>query len=262
MKSLQWILVSLGLFSGAAVACAQAQTGSGTATPSAGGILRGTGATGVLTLQTTVGGVPQGVKGAPYSADVVHVTDRVLADGNRIHTESHARVFRDSEGRTRNENEWSMGGVKRLRVIILDPIEQINIILDPEAKTANVHHFNFPKPSADRMVQQRAPGTIQVSPGPKSTLTTEDLGTKDWEGLTVTGRRDRQTFDAGSIDNEKALTTVTEHWTSPTLHVPVFTSRDDPRTGLTTMRLTNIQLGEPDPLLFQVPSDYTVKEPH
>jgi len=34
----------------------------------------------------------------------------------------------------------------------------------------------------------------------------------------------------------------------------------DPRIGEITYKLTDIQRGEPSPILFQVPADYTVKE--
>ena len=36
--------------------------------------------------------------------------------------------------------------------------------------------------------------------------------------------------------------------------------RSDPRMGKTIFQFTNIQRGEPDAALFQVPSDYTVKQ--
>ena len=54
----------------------------------------------------------QGIKGVPYSADVITETTRVLADGNRIHQEMHGKQFRDSEGRTRTETEFQMPGRK------------------------------------------------------------------------------------------------------------------------------------------------------
>jgi hypothetical protein len=40
----------------------------------------------------------------------------------------------------------------------------------------------------------------------------------------------------------------------------LLTKRTDPRSGESTMRVTNIQRSEPDPSLFEVPSDYTIKQ--
>jgi hypothetical protein len=54
--------------------------------------------------------------------------------------------------------------------------------------------------------------------------------------------------------------TVNERWYSPELQTVVLSKNSDPRMGETTYRLTNISRGEPDPSLFQVPTDYTVKE--
>ena len=45
------------------------------------------------------------VKGAPYSAQAITETTRTLADGNRIRRETSANVYRDSEGRTRRDQE-------------------------------------------------------------------------------------------------------------------------------------------------------------
>jgi hypothetical protein len=42
--------------------------------------------------------------------------------------------------------------------------------------------------------------------------------------------------------------------------VLVLTDRKDPRNGDSTYRLTHIERDEPAASLFQVPSDYTIKE--
>jgi hypothetical protein len=67
-----------------------------------------------------------------------------------------------------------------------------------------------------------------------------------------------RTIPAGKIGNAQAIQTVHETWTSPDLKIPVIVKTSDPRTGTTTRQLTNITRAEPDPALFQVPSDYTV----
>ena len=38
------------------------------------------------------------------------------------------------------------------------------------------------------------------------------------------------------------------------------TRHSDPRMGETTLRLTNVRLGEPPATLFSVPADFTVEE--
>jgi len=53
---------------------------------------------------------------------------------------------------------------------------------------------------------------------------------------------------------------VSEEWTSPDLQVLVLTDRKDPRNGDSSYKLQAIQRGDPSPSLFQVPSDYEVRE--
>jgi hypothetical protein len=74
------------------------------------------------------------------------------------------------------------------------------------------------------------------------------------------GTRLTLTIPAGKIGNERPIVTVNERWYSQELQTVVLTKNSDPRMGETTYRLTNINRGEPDPSLFQVPADYTVKE--
>ena len=90
--------------------------------------------------------------------------------------------------------------------------------------------------------------------------TTESLGKEMMEGVEATGTRTTITIPAGRVGNEQPLKIVTERWYSPVLQMVVMSKRSDPRSGETTYRLTNINLDEPAPDLFQVPADYTLKE--
>jgi len=78
------------------------------------------------------------VKGAPFSADIVSEMIQTLPDGNRIVQRSEGRVYRDSQGRTRNERIYQMGGSSEQKqtITIFDPVTVANYILDPETKIA------------------------------------------------------------------------------------------------------------------------------
>lgn len=88
----------------------------------------------------------------------------------------------------------------------------------------------------------------------------ESLGKQFIEGVEAEGARTTVTIPAGEIGNERAIEIVSESWYSPELQLVVMTRHSDPRTGETTYRLTNINRTEPAKLLFEVPSDYTIKE--
>jgi hypothetical protein len=101
------------------------------------------------------------------------------------------------------------------------------------------------------------PGTIgfrRIAPVKTS------LGTQTIEGVQAEGTKLTITIPAGQIGNEQPIITESESWYSPDLQAVVMSKTSDPRMGVTTYTLTNINRSEPDSSLFQVPSDYTIQE--
>ena len=94
----------------------------------------------------------------------------------------------------------------------------------------------------------------------KPDVKTESLGSQSFDGVMADGKRVTETIAAGAIGNERPIDIVNETWYSAELQTVVMSKHSDPRTGDTVYQLTNIQRGEPAPSLFQVPSDYTVRE--
>jgi hypothetical protein len=88
------------------------------------------------------------MKGAPYSAETVVEGTQTLADGNRINRKTTGRVYRDSEGRTRREEDVisqarlntgtsdRVGTLSRTTISIVDPVAGFSYSLDPENKIA------------------------------------------------------------------------------------------------------------------------------
>ena len=75
------------------------------------------------------------VKNAPYSAEVITEINQALADGNVISKKKVGRVYRDGEGRTRQE---TAAEGKEPTIYIYDPVDKKNIVLHPGAKRALV----------------------------------------------------------------------------------------------------------------------------
>src|SRR4051812_28979419 len=73
------------------------------------------------------------VKGAPYSAEVLNDTVQTLSDGNRIFRHTVARVYRDSEGRTRREVDRRDGTSE---ISLHDPVAHTSWTLDSGRHTA------------------------------------------------------------------------------------------------------------------------------
>jgi hypothetical protein len=89
------------------------------------------------------GVVPGGVvKDKPYTADSITESTQILADGNRITRQNRARVYRDSQGRTRREQTMGSLGFFQApsdpitTITIHDPVASTTYFLDPAAHTA------------------------------------------------------------------------------------------------------------------------------
>ncbi|MFL6332120.1 MAG: hypothetical protein ACJ754_02145 [Pyrinomonadaceae bacterium] len=194
---------------------------------------------------------------------------------------------------------YAASGEETQTVFINDPVAGFSYILEPSSKTARKMprmELRFKtegdvavgkavqeaqrKIEIERTFTTRVPGpdaqaggTAVIVTGPSSPdvvtferhsskheAKTEKLEARSFDGVQAEGTRTTVTIPAGEIGNEQPIQIVDEHWYSPDLQVVVMTRHSDPRSGETTYRLTNISRTEPAATLFQVPSDYTIKE--
>jgi hypothetical protein len=205
------------------------------------------------------------VKGAPYRAEAVTDVTQTFADGNRIVRKTTASVSRDSEGRTRREATLAAIGPLVAQdapklVFIQDPVAGTSYVLEPDSRTAR--KLACPGPDGkggDGPGSHFGAWHHKMGEG-KWDRQTDNLGSQTLEGVEATGTRTTVTIPAGAIGNERAITVVSERWFSPELQVVVLSTHRDPRFGETTYRLTGIARVEPARSLFDVPSDYTVRE--
>ncbi|MEQ1763671.1 MAG: hypothetical protein ABL984_11045 [Pyrinomonadaceae bacterium] len=103
-------------------------------------------------------------------------------------------------------------------------------------------------------------GAFAFATGPAAKYDTksEELGTRDIEGVSAEGTRRVTTIPEGAIGNERPIEIVYESWYSKELGLVVYSKHSDPRFGEQTYRVTNIVRSEPDPSLFAVPHGYKV----
>ncbi len=120
----------------------------------------------------------------------------------------------------------------------------------------------MPHPELDQLRAEAGASSyvFRTKPGPNANEVKEQLGKQNIEGVEAEGTRTKVTIPAGEIGNERPIEIVSERWYSPELQLVVMTRHSDPRFGETTYKLTNINRTEPAKSLFEVPSDYTVKE--
>jgi hypothetical protein len=228
------------------------------------------------------------VAGAPYSAEVVTQHVQMLADGNRIEQTTTGSVARDGQGRVRRDESLSAlagsNGEAPHLIMIDDPVAQVHWTLDAQTKTATkmpmppmppgkagaMFGLGMPAPPV-AMAEGTRTFFATTSAGPATSFSTTikadpaqvgktDLGTQPVEGVPAQGTRITRTIEAGQMGNALPIIITTETWYSPELKVLVTSKSSDPRIGDTTYKLTNIQRAEPDPSLFQVPADYTIRD--
>lgn len=87
---------------------------------------------------------------------------------------------------------------------------------------------------------------------------TEELGSRDFEGVMAEGTKKTTTIPAGAIGNERPIEITYERWYSKELEMVVYSKQSDPRVGDQTYKLTNLIRSEPDPSLFAVPEGYKI----
>jgi hypothetical protein len=236
----------------------------------------------VVGFEGGVGG--KTVTGAPFSATFSTQTTQTLADGNQIKRSTSGTFARDSEGRTRRDltlpgiGPWAASGNSAPHVVMInDVVAGKQYILEPNRKVARQVRV-LGKRRLDRegpsvQVEGSMPGPPPLPPAEPLQLAdsgsarldsrdvvTTSLGTQTINGVLADGTRYTRTIPAGAIGNEKPIVITSERWYSPDLQIVVLSKRDDPRMGETVTQLTNIQRSEPDPILFQVPPDYKLKQ--
>ena len=216
---------------------------------------------------------------SPFSATVKTSFEQKLADGNAIHGVTRRRLARDSAGRTMTEmGHMCMLGAdgqmhERYSVSVFDPVARTSVSWqvgdDNQPKVAQVFHAPDPVPrtasaplSAEELAQRqkmlqaaRARGAQQ-----QKDYKTEDLGIKDFNGVSAHGTRTTQTIPAGKEGNDLPLVVINENWRAKEMGLTVMAISDDPRRGRTVAEYEELNLGEPDPGLFAPPAGYTVQE--
>jgi hypothetical protein len=204
------------------------------------------------------------IAGQPFSADLEVDRTQTLADGSHVHNVQHMKVYRDGEGRMRREmytrqGPYQQGPEELSSITITDTPANAQYSLLPQTLTARRSVLFAPhnlEPALPRPVTSQIPQPSPLAPKHAS----ESLGTQTIEGIVAEGHRNTTTWPVNSQGNDAPMVSVIEQWQSAEMGLEVLLKINDPRTGETVHRFTNIMRSEPDPSLFQVPADYTIKD--
>jgi hypothetical protein len=212
-----------------------------------------------------------------------------------IYRDSEGRMRHDQS--LSSIGPWATEGGPQQTSFISDPVNRVHYVLEPRTRIARKLPLPpLPPPPPSRStnggpeVRQDIKIRVVTPPGKAGTdedgdadnnvnvtvigdasrvlrdkkadsnVRRESLGKQTIEGVEAEGTRETLTIPAGEIGNEQPIQVVSERWYSPALQTVVLSKHSDPRFGDTSFRLTNINRSEPARSLFEVPSDYTIKE--
>jgi len=212
------------------------------------------------------------VKGAPFSAQVILESSQTLSSGVHLSHKLTGTIYRDGEGRTRQElprdgapeivliND-NVAGVRYSLHMFQHTVSKVDVSqahlnqeLEMRARNNRENEEREQMEKANAMKSQAA----QRRSEPQRKV--ESLGTQTFEGVQAEVTRFTITIPAGNEGNDQPFDIVSERWYSPELQVVVMGKRSDPRNGETVYRLANINRSEQSHSLFEAPSDFTVTE--
>ena len=133
--------------------------------------------------------------------------------------------------------------------------------LRAQLQTPYANWLSSPPAGGERtlsLVTADGPVVLRVAPGDNASV--ESLPAQMVNGALAQGTRTTETIPQGKIGNDRPIKIVNERWISNDLQMLVKSTSSDPRFGDTTYQLTNIVQSSPDPTLFQIPADYTLRK--
>ena len=191
------------------------------------------------------------VTGKPFSARRVVQDLQIRTDGTRIcGTPQIFGIYRDSAGRTREENSFSIegpdGNAAPSMVKIMDPVAQVEYILDMVTRIAY---------RLTPMKQVDIVGGTPVTTNATISEKTQKLGKHPFEGIDVEGQL--TTVTGIPLGSTVPFSATNEDWTSSYLKRAVLQKSVNPSASRTDVYL-GISTAEPDPALFTVPDGWKI----
>ncbi len=248
-------------------------------------------------LFSSVAAIAQTVASAgnPYTAVKKTTIIQKLTDGTTINRENSSTEARDSQGRTMVQSSMAeMQGHNVTHTNVMDPVARTTTIWISQGKQATRIHMPDLRGAAQQLgptamglgsgsigavanvttlsqtIRTGTTGTAQSTgivtmgavrdPNLRPERKTEKLGGKTIAGVYAEGTRLTVTYPVGFFGNDKPIITFHETWMSSDLKLVLLSVDDDPRTGTRITEVTNLDRGEPNPALFQVPEGYTIRD--
>jgi hypothetical protein len=195
-------------------------------------------------------GLTSPVPNSPFSAQQFEERTRILADGSPSSVTMISGIYRDGAGRLRIEWKRASGFSDGFdSVDLIDPVARSVVTLFVDLKIA----IYIVPPGEPGPFHIGFPAAGKPLPGQNWRTIQEELGTRQIEGIEVKGTRTVQISE-----DEPNLKANQEMWTSRSLGLKMLIDASGP-DWRHVAKLQNVRLGEPDPSLFVIPSDYKIQ---
>ena len=194
------------------------------------------------------------VIGRPLAGTETRRTTQTLSDGTTVDRADVSHFYRDGTGRTREESP--------VRAEIFDPVGHFEYDLNPAKKTYVKIPLSGNATFSAAVFGGTSSTSVYTSGGNSHEVVIrfpagEDLGQQMLNGVQAKGSRVTETIPANTFGNNRDIKIVNERWYSDDLQILVKSINNDPRFGVNTYELTDIDRSTPDPSLFLPPSDFT-----
>jgi hypothetical protein len=197
------------------------------------------------------------VTGKPFSGVETRITSQVLSDGTPTNNQSSSKIFRDAEGRMREESGK--------RMILFDAPHLTNYTVGAmgceQRKVGDGDSILIAATSGGTWISWQGRNTSPKRPamgtgaaGSHPGIVTADLGYQTINGVSAHGTRQTVTIPAKTIGSDHDVTVVNERWYSDELGILIKSSNVDPRFGTSTYELSEINQSTPDASLFTPPT--------
>jgi hypothetical protein len=177
----------------------------------------------------------------PYTLELTETSARANGNNASQTRVSKVNVYRDSTGRVRTESFYDNGQL--MTAWIRDPGKNTITIMKVIEKSAYV----MPSPR---------PGI----PPPGRGWAVEQLPSRFIDGFPFEGLRFTQSILGSADGQERPDTMIEEDWVSRNLSVVLEQNVKSQKTGTKTQKVLDFKQAEPDPTLFIVPADYTIRQ--
>jgi hypothetical protein len=198
----------------------------------------------------------------PFQGERVTKTSMRLQDGSVLVREEHELLGRDADGRFFDESfqPGTSGEAAYHHFIVADPIAKREVTWTERSTMASVTplqvatHLNVVALPADRRID------TAMFPRDRTTVTTDDLGSKIITGVVCEGTRTVTTLAAGTIGTTTPLQRSEEVWTANDLQIVVAETDASPILGTRTVSMVSLERTAPSAERFNLPEGLAIKE--